>query len=69
MARATVTLPQDMLYELMTLVGARTKTEAVMTAVKDEIRLRRAARIKNLAGAMEFSMEADELRHGDERLG
>ena len=69
MARATVTLPQDMLTELMTLVGARTKTEAVMTAVKDEIRLRRAARIKNMAGAMEFSMEADELRHGDERLG
>jgi len=69
MARTTVTLPQDMLTELMTLVNARSKTEAVITAVKDEIRLRRATRIKEMAGAMEFTSEASELRHGDERLG
>jgi hypothetical protein len=63
MVRATVTLPQDLLTELMTLVGAKSKTEAVITAVKDEIRLRKAARIKAMAGAVEFSMTADELRH------
>ena len=33
MARATVTLPQDLLAELMTLVGARSKTEAVIVEV------------------------------------
>lgn len=69
MARATVTLPQDLLTELMALVGARSKTEAVITAIKDEIRLRKAARIKAMAGSMEFTMTADELRHGDKRLG
>jgi hypothetical protein len=69
MARATVTLPQDLLTELMTLVGAKSKTEAVITAVKDEIRMRKAARIKAMAGSMEFTMTADELRHGDQRLG
>lgn len=69
MARATVTLPQDLLTELMALVGARSKTEAVITAIKDEIRLRKAARIKAMAGSMEFTMTADELRHGDRRLG
>ena len=69
MVRATVTLPQDLLTELMTLVGAKSKTEAVLTAVKDEIRLRKAARIKAMAGTMEFTMTADELRHGDPRLG
>jgi len=69
MARATVTLPQDLLTELMSLVGARSKTEAVITAVKDEIRLRKAARIKAMAGQMEFTAEADDLRHGDSRLG
>jgi hypothetical protein len=69
MSRATVTLPQDLLTELMNLVGARSKTEAVITAVKDEIRLRKLARIKAMAGKMEFIATADELRHGDRRLG
>jgi hypothetical protein len=69
MARATVTLPQDMLTELMTLVNAKSKTEAVITAIKDEIRLRKAARIKAMAGQMEFTATADDLRHGDPRLG
>lgn len=69
MRRATVTLPQDLLTELVTLVGARSKTEAVITAVKDEIRLRKLARIKAMAGKMEFTADADELRHGDHRLG
>jgi hypothetical protein len=69
MSRATVTLPQDLLTELVELVGARSKTEAVLTAVKDEIRQRKLARIKAMAGKMEFSATADELRHGDNRLG
>ncbi len=69
MSRATVTLPQDLLTELVELVGARSKTEAVITAVRDEIRQRKLARIKAMAGKMEFSATADELRHGDNRLG
>ncbi len=69
MSRATVTLPQDLLTELVALVGARSKTEAVLTAVKDEIRLRKLARIKAMVGKMEFIATADELRHGDRRLG
>lgn len=69
MQRATVTLPQDLLTELVMLVGAKSKTEAVITAVKDEIRLRKLASIKSMAGKMEFTASADELRHGDHRLG
>ncbi len=69
MARTTVTLPQDLLTELMSMVDAKSKTEAVITAIKDEIRLRKAARIKSLAGVIEFTATADELRHRDPRLG
>ncbi len=69
MARTTVTLPYDLIVELMSLLKARSKTEAVMTAVKDEIRLRKAARIKAMAGKMEFTATAEELRHRDDRLG
>ncbi|SNB44941.1 DUF2191 domain-containing protein [Geobacter sp. DSM 9736] len=69
MARTTITLPQDLLTELMSLVNARSKTEAVITAIRDEIRLRKLERIKSLAGKLEFVVEADKLRHGDNRLG
>jgi hypothetical protein len=55
--------------ELMTLTEARTKTDAVVAAVRDEIRFRKAARIKAMAGKMEFMTDSDSLRHGDPRLG
>ena len=69
MARTTITLPADLLDELVAEVRARSKTEAVMTAIRDEIKLRKMARIKAMAGRMEFIRTADDLRHGDERLG
>lgn len=69
MARTTITLPQDLLTELMSLVKARSKTEAVITAIRDEIRLRKLERIKSMAGKLEFTADADDLRHGDRRLG
>ncbi len=69
MARTTVTLPQEILEELVSLVGARTKTEAVLEAVREEIRRRKRARIRSLAGQLQFDLTADELRHGDERTG
>ena len=68
MSRATITLPSDLLDELMRMVPAKSKTEAVMIAIKEEIRLKKIEKIKNMAGAMEFVSEAEELRHGDVRL-
>jgi hypothetical protein len=69
MNRTTITLPQDLITELMSLVQARSKTDAVITAIRDEIRLRKLEKIKSMAGKMEFTASADELRHGDHRLG
>jgi hypothetical protein len=69
MSRTTVILPQDLLTELMVLVGARSKTEAVIIAVNGEIRQRKLARIKAMAGKMEFTATSDELRHGENRFG
>ena len=67
--RATITLPSDLLDELVGVTHARNKTEAVMTAIKDEIRLRKLETIKSMAGKLEFVKTASALRHGDERLG
>lgn len=69
MSRATITLPNDLLEELMQISPAKSKTEAVIRAIKDEIRLKKLEKIKEMAGKMEFIKTADELRHGDERLG
>jgi hypothetical protein len=68
MSRANVTLPNDLLEELMGVVNAKSKTEAVIMAIKREIQLKKLENIRAMAGKMEFAVEAEELRHGDHRL-
>ena len=69
MARTTITLPSELLENLKEILGARSKTEAVLTAVKDEIRAKKRDNIKQMSGKLEFVTTARELRHGDHRLG
>ena len=69
MQRSTITLPTALLDELLAEVKAKSKTDAVITAIRDEIRMKKQERIKLMAGDMEFTMSADRLRHGDKRLG
>jgi metal-responsive CopG/Arc/MetJ family transcriptional regulator len=69
MSRTTITLPSTLLDELMSVIKAENKTEAVIIAIRDEIRMRKQTRIKAVAGDMEVTMSADRLRHGDKRLG
>lgn len=52
----------------MSEVEAKSKTEAVVKAIKDEIRMKKMEKIKAMAGKMEFTKSADKLRHEDERL-
>jgi metal-responsive CopG/Arc/MetJ family transcriptional regulator len=69
MSRTTITIPQSLIDELMSEVKAKNKTEAVMKAIRDEIRLKKKEKIKMMAGKMEFTKSAEELRHKDKRLG
>ncbi|OHB35165.1 MAG: hypothetical protein A2Y09_01870 [Planctomycetes bacterium GWA2_39_15] len=68
MSRTTITLPKSLLEELMLELEAKSKTEAVVKAIKDEIRLKKMKKIKAMAGKIEFVKSADKLRHEDERL-
>jgi Arc/MetJ family transcription regulator len=68
MSRTTITLPNLLLDELMSEIEAKSKTEAVIKAIKDEIRMKKMEKIKTMAGKMEFTKSADKLRHEDERL-
>jgi len=69
MSRTTITLPNTLLEELMSEIQAKSKTDAVITAIRDEIRMKKQERIKSMAGKMDFTKSADRLRHGDRRLG
>ena len=69
MSRITITIPNELVDELMATVEAKSKTEAVKNAIRNEIKQRKKEKIKSLAGKIDFSLEADELRHGDKRLG
>lgn len=69
MSRATITLPNEVLDELMQVLEARSKTDAVIKAIRDEIRLKKIEKIKSRAGRMDFVADAEELRHVDDRLG
>ena len=66
--RSTITLPEAKLTELVQLTGAKNKTQAVIIAIDDEIKAKKLARIRQLAGELEFE-DAGNLRHKDERLG
>ena len=69
MSRATITLPNELLEELMQIVPAKSKTDAVIKAIKDEIRMKKIEKIQQMAGQMEFIKTAEEIRHDDKRLG
>ncbi len=69
MYRTTITLPGDLVEELMAEVDAKSKTAAVIKAVKDEIRTQKKKKIMSMPGKMEFSSSARNLRHKDKRIG
>ncbi len=69
MKRATVTLPKEMLDELLQVTNAKSKAQAVRWAVEDEIKARKIKKIKKSAGLLRFTKGAEELRHDDKRLG
>lgn len=69
MQRTTITLPADLVNELTETLAAKNKTEAVIIAIQDELRVCKKEQIRQLAGKAEFTLDAEELRHADPRLG
>ena len=67
MQRTTITLSQKLVDELLKVTQAKNKTQAVISAIEQEIRRRKLERIKSMAGHMDFELEAEELRRENER--
>ena len=61
--RTTVTLDGKKVSELLSETSAKSKAEAVSTAIDDYLRRRKIEKIKALKGTLEFDMTAEEIRH------
>ena len=59
--KTTVDIPQDMLVELIEHTEARTKREAILTAIEEYNRKKKVAALADVVGTFEQFMTADEL--------
>jgi hypothetical protein len=55
--RATLDLPQELLDEAKRLLGFKSKTDVVVTALRELIRRKRLDELKNLAGAIDLEID------------
>jgi hypothetical protein len=70
--RTTLVLDQRLVKELMTVTGARTKTEAIHLAISELIRARKRAGLKALSGRITLAenwqdLEATEIEAQEKR--
>ena len=59
--RTTIVLNEDLLNEVKTLSGAKSKRAAVERALEEFVRRRRARKLIELEGKMELSCTIDQL--------
>ena len=64
-----LTIPYDLIDALIKVTGAKNKTQAVIRAIKDEIKHQKQENIRKKAGTFEFIEEPEDIRHGNHRLG
>ncbi len=61
--RTTIDLNDDLLKEVMKKSGAKSKKSAIVTAMKDYLKLKRREELKNLVGSYdEFGLDQKNLK-------
>lgn len=61
--RTTIDVYSDLLKEVMEKSGTKSKKSAIVTAMKDYLRLKRREELKNLIGSYdEFNIDLKDLR-------
>lgn len=70
--RATLNIPDDLLEDVQSLSGEKSKTRAIVTAMEDFVRRRRMESLISLRGKITIeydweAMEQEELRAAEER--
>lgn len=61
--RATVTIDQEKLDELMKETKSRSKASAVKVAIDEYLRRKKIEKIKAMKGRLQFDLTAEEIRH------
>jgi Arc/MetJ family transcription regulator len=61
--RTTLDLPEDLLTEVKSLAGTRSKTTAVILALKDFIDRKKIEKLRKLRGSIVVEHDLSELRH------
>ena len=59
--KTTVDIPEDMLIELIEHTEARTKREAILTAIEEYNRKKKIAALADVVGTFDQFMTTDEL--------
>ncbi|MBT3275421.1 MAG: DUF2191 domain-containing protein [Spirochaetales bacterium] len=59
--KTTVDIPDNILQDLITNTAARTKKEALLTAIKDYNRRKKIAQLSNVIGTFEHFTTPDEI--------
>jgi Arc/MetJ family transcription regulator len=65
--RSTVTIEKDVLDELVTATGAKSKSAAVKVIIDEYLRKRKVDNIMSMKGKLTFDLTADEIRHNELR--
>lgn len=61
--RTTIDIDSELLKEVMEKSGAKSKKNAIITAMKDYLRLKRRGELKNLIGNYDkFNLDLKDLR-------
>jgi Arc/MetJ family transcription regulator len=63
MMKTTLDIPEDLIKEAMTVSKSKTKTEAVITGLRELIRQKKIERVLSSAGKLEFSDDWEKARH------
>ena len=62
--KTTLDIPEELIKEAMAASNSKTKTEAVITGLRELIRLRKIEKVVAAAGKLEFSDKWEKARHG-----
>ena len=62
--KTTLNIPDELIKEAMAASKSRTKTEAVITGLRELIRQNKIERVLASAGKLEFSDDWEKARHG-----
>ena len=65
--RTTMDLPEDLLEEAKTISGTRSKTAAVILALKDYIDRKKIDQLRKLRGSIAVERDLTSLRHAGKR--